>query len=452
MFACSHCDTQYAKWQGRCSECGKWGTISEEAALAEPATIGSQGQGKNTTKKSKGSASHKGSSALHSAAPAQLSQLGNTKAKKIEAAPTGIPEVDRVLSGGLVPGSVTLLAGEPGIGKSTLVAQIASTVSNEKKPVVYISGEESEGQVQLRFDRLKLGTKHILFSNTIDIGSVLAALEKHTPSLVIIDSIQTMLAEGVESIPGTPTTVRASTSQLIGYAKTTSVPVLIIGQVTKEGTVAGPKTLEHLVDTVLALEGDTQTAYRLLRVQKHRFGTIDELGVFEMSEHGMVAVENPSAKFLEERIEAPGSAITCVIEGNRPFLVEIQALVEKSFFPNPIRRATGFDVGRLHMLLAVLSKHVGAQVGEQDVYVNVVGGMKVKETAADLAVLAAILSSYRQHVLPSGAVFVGEVGLSGELRSVPSLSRRLKEIERQGYKIAISSKNIKTVSEVFKKK
>jgi DNA repair protein RadA/Sms len=316
---------------------------------------------------------------------------------------------------------------------------------------VYISGEESEGQVRLRFDRLKLETKHLLFSNTIDIGSVLVALEKQTPSLVIIDSIQTMLAEGLENLPGTPTSVRAATSQLIGYAKSTGTSVLIIGQVTKEGAVAGPKTLEHLVDTVLALEGDTQSAYRLLRVQKHRFGTVDELGVFEMNELGMVAVENPSAKFLEERIEAPGSAITCVIEGNRPFLVEIQALVEKSFFPNPIRRTTGFDVGRMHMLLAVLSKHVGVQLGEHDVYVNVVGGMKIRETAADLAVLTAVLSSYRKHVLPKGAVFVGEVGLSGELRSVPSLSRRLKEIERQGYKVALSSKNIKTVSEVFKK-
>ncbi len=442
MFTCSHCDAQYLKWQGRCSQCGKWGTIAEGGAEEEPIGIG----GRKPSNTPKG---HK--SGTHTSPSATLTSLASSKGKKVEAIPTGIAEMDRVLSGGFVSGSVTLLAGEPGVGKSTLVAQIASALASAKKPVVYISGEESEGQVRLRFDRLKLDTQHLLFSNTIDIGSVLVALEKHTPSLVIIDSIQTMLAEGLENLPGTPTSVRAATSQLIGYAKSTGTSVLIIGQVTKEGAVAGPKTLEHLVDTVLALEGDTQSAYRLLRVQKHRFGTVDELGVFEMNELGMVAVENPSAKFLEERIEAPGSAITCVIEGNRPFLVEIQALVEKSFFPNPIRRTTGFDVGRMHMLLAVLSKHVGVQLGEHDVYVNVVGGMKIRETAADLAVLAAVLSSYRKHVLPKGAVFVGEVGLSGELRSVPSLSRRLKEIERQGYKVALSSKNIKTVSEVFKK-
>ena len=442
MFHCTHCDAQYLKWQGRCSECGKWGSItgedgSEDAPITASRTI--------STQKRKG----KGPGASRTATLSPLAP--SKKHTPASALTTGMAEIDRVLSGGIVPGSVTLLAGEPGIGKSTLVAQIASAMASNSQPVVYISGEESEGQVQLRFHRLKLETKQVLFSNTIDIGGVLLALTKHTPALVIIDSIQTMMAEGVENIPGTPTAVRAATAQLIGYAKSTNTPVLIIGQVTKEGVVAGPKTLEHLVDTVLSLEGDTQTSYRMLRVQKHRFGSIDELGVFEMTEGGMQAVENPSARFLEERIEAPGSAITCVIEGNRPFLVEIQALVEKSFFPNPIRRATGFDVGRLHMLLAVLSKHVGVQLGDQDVYVNVVGGMKIRETAADLAVLAAILSSHRQHILPKGAVFVGEVGLSGELRNVPSLARRLKEIERQGYKIAVSSKNVKTVSDVFKK-
>jgi DNA repair protein RadA/Sms len=427
MFHCSHCDAQYLKWQGRCEQCGKWGTVEAEAG------------GTATTTKKKHA---KG------AAPAALLDLGSAKKKPANHAPTGISELDRVLSGGLVPGSVTLLAGEPGIGKSTLVAQLAANISGEKAPAYYVSGEESEGQVLMRFERLELKPKHISFSNTVDMGPILSAAEKLRPSLLIIDSIQTMIAEGVDSTPGAPNAVRAATAQCIGFAKRTGIPVLLIGQVTKDGSVAGPKTLEHLVDTMLVLEGDPQTMYRILRVLKHRFGHTDEIGVFEMTAKGMMAVDNPSARFLEERVPGPGSVITCIMEGTRPFLVEIQALAEKSFYANPVRRTSGFDSSRLQMLLAIISKRAGMNVAGHDIYVNVVGGMKIREQAADLAVCAAIMSSLSEKSPPANSLFLGELGLGGEIRSVPFLEKRLKEAERLGIKKHFSPKSVKSLKEL----
>ncbi|MEK9155279.1 MAG: DNA repair protein RadA, partial [Patescibacteria group bacterium] len=431
MFVCTHCDAQTLKWSGRCVECGKWGTIVDETEAPVKATK------RTSTKK-----------------PATTLDLASATNVVLSRQLTGISELDRVLGGGLVPGSVTLLAGEPGIGKSTLVAQLAASFgkthtsspspsSERRGNAYYASGEESEGQVRLRFERLALDPRLVTFSNATETGSIVAAAEKMVPSVVIVDSIQTMMTDGADSFPGTPTAVRAATAELIGYAKSSNIPVLIIGQVTKDGVVAGPKTLEHLVDTVLTLEGDSASAYRLLRASKHRFGSIDEVGVFAMTEKGMIPVENPSAMFLKERVAGPGSVVTCVMEGNRPFLVEIQALVDKSFFPNPVRRTSGYDTGRLQMLLAILSKRAGARVYDQDVYVNVVGGMKLSEPSADLAVAAAVLSAIENVVFPDDTIVIGELGLGGEVRSVPFFERRTKEAERLGFKTVLGPGKIK---------
>ncbi len=424
MHNCSHCDSQFSKWQGRCTECGKWGTISE----------GQTSQSKTT--KSKGGA-----------APAPTLSLVDAATHNVKHISTNVGELDRVLSGGLVPGSVTLLAGEPGIGKSTLVAQIAYLFSS-KQPAYYVSGEESQGQVAMRMQRLKIDPKNINFSNSVEVDAIISAARKLNPSLIIIDSIQTMIAAEIDNLPGTPTAVRAATAQLIGYSKESNVPVLIIGQMTKDGSVAGPKTLEHLVDTVLTLEGDQQSAYRLLRAGKNRFGTTDEVGIFEMLQTGLQGVENPSARFLEERTQNPGSAVTCIMEGTRPILVEVQALAEKSFFANPIRRTSGYDGSRLQMLLAIIGRRAGVAVSGFDVYVNVVGGMKIKEPAADLAICAAIISSIKDKALPQDSIVFGELGLSGEVRSVPFLERRIKEAERLGFSKVLSPKTTKQISEL----
>lgn len=421
MFVCSYCDTQHLKWQGRCSECGKWGTLS-------------QGEASPTKKSTK------------EAPAAPLLDLASASATSVERTSTNITELDRVLSGGIVSGSVTLLAGEPGIGKSTLVAQITDKFPSNS---LYISGEESEGQILMRLERLGIDPKNIQFSNTVEVGSIIAAANKVNPGLVIIDSIQTMIPDDVDTLPGSPNAVRAATAQFISFAKASNVPVLLIGQVTKEGSVAGPKTLEHLVDSVLTIEGDKTTSYRVLRATKNRFGTTDEVGVFEMTSGGMKAVENPSKKFLEERQPTAGSIVTCIMEGTRPFLVEVQALAEKSVFANPIRRTSGFDSSRLQMLLAIIGKQTGVATAGHDIYVNVVGGMKIKETAVDLAVALAIVSSIKDKPLFADAVVVGELGLGGELRSVPFLDRRQKEAERLGLSSFVSPKTAKTLKDLL---
>ncbi|MFH1767345.1 MAG: DNA repair protein RadA [Patescibacteria group bacterium] len=422
MYVCSYCDGQHLKWQGRCGECGKWGTLTEEIA--------------QTSKKSK----------TQEARSAPLIDLTQASLKTVEYKKTGLEELDRVLSGGIVSGSVLLLAGEPGIGKSTLVAQIASSLSGK---CLYVSGEESEGQLLMRLERLAVDPKAIIFSNSVEVGSIITAAKGVKPALVIVDSIQTMIPDDVENLPGSPHAVRAATAQLIAFAKSTNIPVLLIGQVTKEGSVAGPKTLEHLVDSVLTIEGEKTTSYRILRASKNRFGTTDEVGVFEMTSKGMIAVANPSQKFLEERQPTPGSIVTCVMEGTRPFLVEVQALAEKSIFANPIRRTSGFDSGRLQMLLAIIGKHTGVKTAGHDVYVNIVGGMKVKETAVDLAVALAVISSIQNKTFFADAVVVGELGLGGEIRSVSFLDRRQKEAERLGLLKFISPKDAKNLKNLI---
>ena len=422
MFSCSNCDAQYPKWAGRCTECGKWGTVGEEGSEVR------RGAG------SKGS----------SAKAARVEKLVDAaKAADPGRIATGDSEVDRVLGGGIVRGSLVLLSGEPGIGKSTLVAQIAGTI-----PSLYVSGEESAGQLAGRFSRLGLNAANVSFLEALPIETIVATIEKEKPALAIVDSVQTLSSSELDSAAGTPAMVRYATSLLLELAKRTNIPVLLIGQVTKDGSIAGPKTLEHLVDAVVSLEGDPVHAYRILRAAKNRFGATDEVGVFEMTAGGMKAVENPSARFLEERRNVPGSVIAAAVEGSRVFLVEVQALVEKASYGTPTRRASGFDQNRLQMLCAILSKHAGLKLGESDVYVNVIGGLELREPAADLAVCAAIVSASRGTVAEAPTVFVGEVGLGGEVRSVVQIERRASEAKRMGIDKTMGPKEVRTVKDL----
>ncbi len=423
MFSCTNCDAQYPKWAGRCTECGKWGTVGEEGSEGRRA-VGA-----------KGSTNAKAAKVEKLADAAKATDPGRIA--------TGDAEIDRVLGGGIVRGSLVLLSGEPGIGKSTLVAQIAGTI-----PSLYISGEESAGQMAGRFSRLGLDASNVNFLDALPIETIIATIDKEKPVLAIVDSVQTLSSSELDSAAGTPAMVRYATSLLLELAKRTNIPVLLIGQVTKDGSIAGPKTLEHLVDVVVSLEGNPVHAYRILRAAKNRFGATDEVGVFEMTAGGMKAVENPSARFLEERRNVPGSVIAATVEGTRVFLVEVQALVEKASYGTPTRRASGFDQNRLQMLCAILSKHAGLKLGESDVYVNVIGGLELREPAADLAVCAAIVSAAKNTMSEAPTVFVGEVGLGGEVRSVVQIERRVSEAKRMGIDRACTPKTIKTVKDL----
>jgi len=420
MYVCSHCDTQSLKWAGRCAECGKWGTLTEGGTAPTRQQTKQQGV------------------ARKSAALSAVAASGQT-----DRVSTKIGEMDRVLGGGIVPGSLVLLSGEPGIGKSTIVAMMAREIPK----TLYISGEESAGQLAGRFARLGGVPEGVRFLDVCAVEDIAATIEAEKPSLAIIDSVQTLTANGVDGTAGSPSLVRYATSILVEVAKRTNVPLILVGQVTKDGAVAGPKTLEHLVDVVLNLEGDGAHAFRILRATKNRFGSTDEVGVFEMTGSGLASVENPSARFLEERASVPGSVITAALEGSRVFLIEVQALVEKSSFGMPVRRASGFDQNRLQMLTAILSKRAGLQLGDMDVYVNIIGGLALTEPAADLAVCAAIKSAHRGAAVEP-TVFIGEVGLGGEVRSVPFMDRRIAEAKRMGIDRSATPKTIKQVSDL----
>ena len=367
--------------------------------------------------------------------PQTISALG---ALAIERIPVPISELDRVLGGGLVPGSLVLIGGDPGIGKSTLVLQAAAALANERGPVLYVSAEESAQQIRLRADRLGILSDDVLILSATDLDAVLDSANGVNPTLLIVDSIQTVSVDEITSAAGSVSQVRECTSRLMQWGKSRDIPVFIIGHVTKEGAIAGPRVLEHMVDAVLYLEGERHGHFRVLRAVKNRFGSTDEVGVFEMAEAGLREVRNPSEAFLEERHGgASGSSVAVTIEGTRPILVEVQALTTPSAYGLPRRSANGLDTGRLQLLVAVLQKRVGLALGGQDIYANVVGGMRIGEPAADLAVALAIASSFRDRPVDPELAAVGEIGLSGELRSVAQIERRLGEAQRLGFTKAI---------------
>ncbi len=422
LFVCSNCDAQSPKWTGQCLECGKWGTVTDAMESGAAAAPKAHAIAAATTR------------------PAALETLKGKTAGNAPRVATGIGELDRVFGGGVIAGSVTLLGGEPGIGKSTISLSLASRFGAQGKDVVYVSGEESAAQIGMRADRLKLPTDRVSFLSHTDTDTVIATLAKHKPALAIIDSIQTMTDSSVPSAGGSTAQIRTVTAKLVGFAKETGTALMIIGHVTKDGTVAGPKTLEHLVDTVFSFEGERTHGLRVLRVLKNRFGATDEAGMFEMTEEGLREVKNPSAYLLDERQgTVPGSVITAVLEGSRPVLVEVQALVQKTGFGFPTRRANGIEQARLEMLLAVLSRRGGVDLSQYDVFVNVVGGIRIKEPAADLAVAAALVSAYANVPIPADSAAWGEIGLGGEVRAAVGADRRLAEAGNLGMKDVLTS-------------
>ncbi len=414
-YVCQSCGQQSPQWLGRCPGCGSWNTFVEEVVqeTGKTATV-RVSSGKNT--------------------PSLLTDVSGNEGKRID---TGIGEFNRVLGGGLVAGSLLLLAGDPGIGKSTLTMQLLSSVQIDG-PVLYVSGEESKGQIRNRAERLGTLSARIHLLTENDLQVVDDVVQKLKPGLLIIDSIQTVYDSSLSAAPGSVSQLRQVATLAMNWAKGMGIPTLLIGHVTKDGAVAGPRVLEHMVDAVLYFEGDRQSQYRLLRAFKNRFGSTNEIGLFDMASNGLIEVKNPSAAFLAERPEStPGSAVTALLEGTRPILVEIQALVAPSLYGQPRRMTNGADYNRIAMLLAVLEKRIGLALGNQDVYLNVVGGLHVDETAADLAIAVAIASAYRDKPLPDDMIFLGEVGLTGELRRVNQLERRLREAENLGFKRAV---------------
>ncbi|HSR89289.1 MAG TPA: DNA repair protein RadA [Candidatus Udaeobacter sp.] len=413
IFSCSNCGAQFQKWTGRCLECGKWGTITEIQATAQTAV-----------------------SKKELAYPTiETTTLEKIDSKKFTRLKTNIEELDRVLGGGLVPGSIILLGGEPGVGKSTLALQLAAIIPHS----LYISGEESVEQIKLRAERLKISANTLKLGNSTAIESIIETIKQNKEcNLAIVDSIQTVYAAEVEGEAGNINQVRACTTKLLELAKSTNKTIILIGQVTKEGTVAGPKTLEHLVDAVLYLEGDKYHIFRILRAAKNRFGSTDEIGVFSMESHGLQEIKNPSEAFLAGRGEAvPGSTITCLMEGSRPVLIEIQALVTKTNFGYPQRRASGFDLNRLQLLVGVLGKRADLPLDTYDIFLNVVGGLEASEPAADLAVVLALASALKNKAISKNIASFGEVGLGGEIRPVSQTEKRLNEIKKMGFEFAV---------------
>ncbi|MFH1508618.1 MAG: DNA repair protein RadA [bacterium] len=428
VYVCSSCGMDYLKWAGKCEACGEWNTMKEMSI--KPQT--------RTEKRT-----------VSTAKPQSLTAIKADFNKRLSG---DMDEFDRVLGGGFVAGSVVLLSGDPGIGKSTLLLQICGQISAKQK-VIYFSGEESAEQIKLRAERLKVNSNNLFFSGETETGKIISTLEKEKPGLVIIDSIQTMFSANVDTTPGSMTQLRESTLNFTEVAKRMGIPILLIGHVTKEGTVAGPRMLEHMVDVMLYLEGDRYQSYRILRGVKNRFGSTNETGIFEMTGDGLKEVKNPSGVFLEERAQKePGTAITAVIEGTRPFLVEVQALSSRTVFGYPKRTASGIDINRLHVLLAVLSRKANLGMESHDVYVNVVGGMKISEPAVDLALLIACASSFTQKEVLADTVIFGEVGLSGEVRSVNQVDKRVAEIIKLGFKKVIVPKANLSMLKTFDQK
>lgn len=422
-YVCAECGAEHAKWQGQCVDCGAWNTLAE--IVVQPATKGASG----------GRSGYAGSTDR-----ARVTQLASVATQAEQRSATGIDELDRVLGGGLVAGSVVLIGGDPGIGKSTLLLQMLGTLGASLRGL-YVTGEESLAQVAARGQRLGIALDGLQALAETAIERILAQSAQARPDLLIIDSIQTIWTEQLTAAPGSVSQVRESAARLVRFAKESGTSVFLVGHVTKEGGIAGPRVLEHMVDAVLYFEGESGSRFRVLRAFKNRFGAVNELGVFAMTDKGLREVPNPSAIFLSAHVQpTAGSAVMVTREGTRPLLVEVQALVDQSSLGNPRRVALGLEQNRLAMLLAVLHRHGGAAVYDQDVFVNVVGGIRVQETAADLPVLLAVLSSFRDRALPDKTVAFGEVGLSGEIRPVPNGEERLKEAAAHGFLRAIVPK------------
>lgn len=419
VFLCTSCGYESKKWLGQCPACREWGTFSEEAVM-KPASSASSGRQRGTAGGIK---------------PVPISDISANEEERIA---TGFAEFERVLGGGIVPGSLVLIGGDPGIGKSTLLLQTAANVAASGKNVIYISGEESLRQIRLRADRIGEISDALRFVSDTDIDSITDMLGRERPDLCIIDSVQTMHTEESQSVPGSVTQVRECTQRIMICAKTNNIAAFLVGHVTKEGTVAGPRVLEHIVDTVIYFESGDQFGYRILRSAKNRFGATNEVGVFEMSETGLKEVLNPSEYLLEGRpVNATGAAVTCLIEGSRAMLLEVQGLVAETQFNLPRRQANGMDYNRLSMLIAVLSKRARLDLNNLDAYVNIAGGLRVTQPAADLAVCAALISAFKNTVIPGDTVIFGEIGLSGEVRAVPQAMERVREASKLGFKRVI---------------
>jgi DNA repair protein RadA/Sms len=420
-YVCQNCGRQSPRMMGRCPACGEFNTMVEEVEeLAHPASQRHPGRG------------------VPRAAPQRLAEVSADLDARL---PVPVAEFNRVLGGGIVPGSLILIGGEPGIGKSTLILQVCALLARDVGPVLYVSGEESARQIKMRADRLDIAADDLYLLTETNLSHIFDHVLALNPAVLVIDSIQTTYTDESESSPGSVSQVRECASRLQTLAKSSAVSVFMVGHVTKEGSIAGPRVLEHIVDTVLYLEGDPFQAFRLLRSVKNRFGATNEVGVFEMQQRGLVEVPNPSEAFLAERVvNAPGSAIAITMEGTRPLLVELQALTSPTAFGNPRRTPNGVDSNRMLLISAVLSKRVGLRLAEQDIFINVIGGLKVSEPASDLAMAAAMASSYYDQPLPADLAFVGEVGLSGELRAVGQLQARLSEAAKLGFKRALVPK------------
>ena len=418
VFFCSDCGHESSKWLGQCPACKSWNTFVEEK--------------QSVTKK--GGAKPRRASA----SPMNMSEISIKSEERI---PTGIGELDRVLGGGIVTGSLSLVGGDPGIGKSTLLLQVCRNLVNARRKVLYVSGEESAHQIKMRAERIgAFEDELLLFCETI-LEEILEGIRKVHPEFVVIDSIQTMFSEELTAAAGSVSQVREVTAQMMRIAKEENIAVFIVGHVTKEGVVAGPRTLEHMVDTVLYFEGEREAAYRILRGVKNRFGSTNEIGVFEMCADGLAEVENPSKMMLNGRpVDASGSVVVCSLEGTRPILIEIQALISPTSLQMPRRTAVGIDYNRVNLLMAVLEKRVGLQLGGCDAYVNLAGGMRLGEPAIDLGIILAIASSYKNMPLPEDTIIFGEVGLVGEIRRVSQGDQRIKEAEKLGFKTCILPK------------
>ncbi len=415
-FRCTECGWTTSKWVGRCGECQSWGSVVEDAGP--------------------GGGAPRTAAAAPSRGPAR--PISEIPSETAQARPTGVDELDRVLGGGLVPGAVVLLAGEPGVGKSTLLLDVAARAARGGRKVLYVTGEESVAQVRLRADRIRALDANLLLADETDLASVLGHIEQSAPDLFVLDSVQTVASAQVEGSAGGVAQVREVSSAVIQAAKSRDMPVVLVGHVTKDGSVAGPRTLEHLVDVVCQFEGERHSRLRLLRATKNRYGPTDEVGCFDLSESGIVGLPDPSGLFVSQALHAvPGTCLTVTLEGRRPLAVEVQALVAPSAAPNPRRTTSGVDSARLAMVLAVLQRRLGARLSDQDVYVSTVGGARVVEPAGDLALALAAIGSREDVALPRGLVALGEVGLAGEIRAVPGVGRRLAEAARLGFRRAI---------------